>query len=477
MKIVVWGTGRELNHRIEALELDDVLCFIDSNVEHQGREEFGKKICSPKEIQEIQFDYVLISTSRYFREIANHLVFLYGIDTRKIISWEYYYTITNKKNSKNTSVLMERVQTLCKQCGISQILDVDGLITEKLFWGKHISIKVDGISNNYTNHIVSNAQYENVWKSIDDVKKNYELAILLRMEGITGGLIQKVLQISDYLLLYATVDNQKLVDINKQISASVINMDGVLLYLFSKHEKEISLYQVTHKKFIAVGDCIYQPIHAGKTNGEDIGYAGDNVGDNISCLNQKVNECTALYWMWKNVHTSYIGLNHYRRLFQSQMNKQWMLQDGEIQMILNSTDILVAEPVYFPNQTVWEVLKGQVCEEAFDKAFYALEEIFEKKDEKDKEIFHYVFHGHMMYPCNMFITSKQIVDQYCEWLFPIVFELIDMVEISEMWDDYSKRIIGFLAERLFTVWIMEQNYQVKALSILLVGEDGPYGKC
>ena len=46
---------------------------------------------------------------------------------------------------------------------------------------------------------------------------------------------------------------------------------------------------------------------------------GDNTGDNISELNRDINEWSAIYWAWKNYdkigNPDYIGLCHYRRLF------------------------------------------------------------------------------------------------------------------------------------------------------------------
>ena len=43
----------------------------------------------------------------------------------------------------------------------------------------------------------------------------------------------------------------------------------------------------------------------------------DEMKDNISYLNAKWNECTAIYAYWKNFmkDADYIGHNHYRRLF------------------------------------------------------------------------------------------------------------------------------------------------------------------
>ncbi|GAB7217994.1 DUF4422 domain-containing protein [Dickeya oryzae] len=57
--------------------------------------------------------------------------------------------------------------------------------------------------------------------------------------------------------------------------------------------------------------------------------------------------------------------------------------------------------------------------------------------------------------CNMFIARREILVDYSEWLFDILFKLNDKVDITE-YDSYQKRVFGFLAERLFNVWI-EKN--------------------
>ena len=102
--------------------------------------------------------------------------------------------------------------------------------------------------------------------------------------------------------------------------------------------------------------------------------------------------------------------------------------------------------------------------------------IFNEMGEEEYKAFQYVFQGYAMYPRNMFITSRKILDKYCNWLFPILFKLIQKVNIKEEWDNYSKRVIGFFAERLFTVWLVQQNYKIKELPIILVGDGVPFGK-
>ena len=56
------------------------------------------------------------------------------------------------------------------------------------------------------------------------------------------------------------------------------------------------------------------------------------------------------------------------------------------------------------------------------------------------------------------------MDQYCEWLFPIIIPAAKAIDVSTF-DDYSKRIIGFFAERLLTVWLVKQKYRMKELPV------------
>lgn len=70
-----------------------------------------------------------------------------------------------------------------------------------------------------------------------------------------------------------------------------------------------------------------------------------------------------------------------------------------------------------------------------------------------------------MSPYNMFYTSKENMDEYCEWLFNILFEVEKHSDLSG-YDDYQRRLFGFLGERLFNVWLMHHsNLKIKYLTV------------
>ena len=59
---------------------------------------------------------------------------------------------------------------------------------------------------------------------------------------------------------------------------------------------------------------------------------------------------------------------------------------------------------------------------------------------------------------NMFIMKRQYFDEYCEWLFDILFELEKRLDISQ-YNENDSRVFGFVSERLLDVWIETKGYK------------------
>ena len=100
------------------------------------------------------------------------------------------------------------------------------------------------------------------------------------------------------------------------------------------------IYICTHLKFDVPKDPVYQPVHAGHAISEDIGYPGDDTGDNISVRNRNFCELTLLYWIWKNTEHDITGICHYRR---------YLSKDGhpiggtDVERLMQKYDILLPE--------------------------------------------------------------------------------------------------------------------------------------
>lgn len=390
MRYLVWGIGERLAKHINILDREQVIGFVDNRTD--GRVVYhGKPIILPNKISDYEFDGIIISSVKFFDEIAHQCIFELGIDCRKILRLDYYL------NS-----------------------------------GKEISC------------------YPEIALAYHDVLE-------LEAGGGQAGIIRNWLD--------------KEVSEVRNINLS-INKGG---YLFpvSMEEGTVNIFQVAHKFFVPIGNKGYRPIGVG---GTPLPYDRDNIGDNIAEYNAKINECTALYWIWKHVHSTYIGLNHYRRVFESELNARWPLQDIEVLLLLREYDVIAAKAVILQGYSVADMLRRQICQEAFDLSYQKLNDIFSDKDEEERSAFNKIMGGSIFFPCNMFIMNRGRVNEYCEWLFPILFALIDEVDIQEEWDSYSKRVIGFWAERLFTVWLYLSGYKVKQLSILVIEDGRPYGK-
>ena len=73
------------------------------------------------------------------------------------------------------------------------------------------------------------------------------------------------------------------------------------------------MWVITHKNYPGVNDDIYKTLHVGRALSGDLGYQGDNTGDNISSKNKSYCELTGLYWLWKKHECDIMGICHYFR--------------------------------------------------------------------------------------------------------------------------------------------------------------------
>ncbi len=173
----------------------------------------------------------------------------------------------------------------------------------------------------------------------------------------------------------------------------------------------------------------------------------DNIGDNISEKNREYCELTALYWIWKNDTSDYLGLCHYRRHFQLDWDIIRRLEHSDI-------DVVLTIPILnFPS--VREVYENDHMIEDWDIMLEVIER-FEPTYRKAAEI---VQSGQYYYGYNMFIMRREILDNYCKWLFPI----LDYCEryCGKKKDSYQNRYLGFMAERLLTIYFIHHKKDYK----------------
>jgi hypothetical protein len=78
---------------------------------------------------------------------------------------------------------------------------------------------------------------------------------------------------------------------------------------------------------------------------------------------------------------------------------------------------------------------------------------------EDHPVFEQVMDGNVAYFGNLMVASKPLFDRYCEWLFSIFSELSGRIDVSG-YDEYHKRVFGFLSEELLMVWVRARELRV-----------------
>ena len=228
---------------------------------------------------------------------------------------------------------------------------------------------------------------------------------------------------------------------------------------------KIKIIVATHKPYRMPEDPVYLPLHVGKEGKKDIGFEGDNTGNNISVKNFNYCELTGLYWAWKNLtNADAIGLVHYRRHFVSRENKhgkKWekILTGKEIEELMSKYDIIVPRKRnYFIETNESQYIHAHPKED-WEKMLSLIKEqnpeYSTSLDNMRKSI-----SGHKF---NMCIMKREVLDEYCSWLFP----LLEKIEESQQ---TKNRILGHISERMFDVWLYanEKKYKFKEIPIMFM---------
>ncbi|SDC00239.1 protein of unknown function [Succiniclasticum ruminis] len=220
---------------------------------------------------------------------------------------------------------------------------------------------------------------------------------------------------------------------------------------------DIKILVATHKKYWMPEDEVYLPLHVGAEGKADLGYTKDNTGDNISIKNPNYCELTGLYWAWKNLQADYIGLVHYRRYFtikeihNIELKKKQILKSEDWQRLLLNYPVVVPDKRKYYIETNRSHYNHAHPSIGLDKT----ERIINEKCPEYSCAFTTVMNRSWAHMFNMFVMRQDLFLEYCQWLFGILFELEERLDISEF-DAYNSRVFGFVSERLLDVWL-EKN--------------------
>ena len=222
----------------------------------------------------------------------------------------------------------------------------------------------------------------------------------------------------------------------------------------------IKIIVATHKPYWMPEDEIYLPIQVGAAcSANDLCYVRDDSGDNISNKNRNYCELTGLYWAWKNLDADYIGLAHYRRHFtlrKGSDKKSLPITGEELKPLLEKYDVILPRKRNYFIDTTYDQYVHAHHKVDLDTA----EDILKEKYPEYLDAYNKTMKSTSGHRFNMFVMKKDVFDQYCIWLFSILFELEKRLDISS-YSVNDARVFGFVGERLLDVWLMTNKVNSK----------------
>lgn len=283
---------------------------------------------------------------------------------------------------------------------------------------------------------------------------------------------------------YTCMDSQKEAKLLEEYFARTGEFAVLHKLLTTDRSKEKLVMQVFQAKFhkdivlknndklpdwmipIQVGSCLTE---------KRIEKLRDDTGDHISFKNVNYCELTALYWLWKNhlscemplpmkicqervasefitEMTSYYGLFHYRRILD-------ITEEDLYRIKANQVDVVLPFPTMH-EPDIKEHHKRYVKDTDWQAMLQALRELQPEYADAYEEIFSQQY----LYNYNMIVAKKQVLADYCAWLFPIL-ERIEELSVPGG-SERADRYIGYIGENLLTLYFM---YHRKDLNIVHTG--------
>lgn len=215
----------------------------------------------------------------------------------------------------------------------------------------------------------------------------------------------------------------------------------------------------TTKKYEMPHDPVYLPLHVGaalRHHKRGLGYQTDDTGDNISDHNASYCELTGLYWAWKNLDADVIGLVHYRRYLGSPSCARRhasapldrILTGPELVSLFERADLIVPKK----RRYYIETLASHYAHTHYQEQLDSTRSVIEHRCPEYLDTYDRVMNRTWGYMFNMMILRRELLEDYCNWLFGILAELENYMSEEEL-SSYQGRYIGRIAELIFNVWL------------------------
>lgn len=241
---------------------------------------------------------------------------------------------------------------------------------------------------------------------------------------------------------------------------------------------EIKLFVCCHRPDQRVPDHpLLVPVQVGAALAEKRfeGYSQDDSGENISERNRRYCELTALYWAWKNESPDFVGLFHYRRyLYPNQCEKRPYIVKREPTLrcledmgFSHMAEIIGNYDVILPRrENMYVTVREHYATAPFhhEKDLLLVEGIIRAHYPAYVPAMEAYLSGTELYFGNILIMKRELLDDYCRWLFDIL-ERFDQAADLTGYSLQELRVDGYLAERLLGIYVCAQESRLKRLEL------------
>lgn len=236
-----------------------------------------------------------------------------------------------------------------------------------------------------------------------------------------------------------------------------------------------NIFICTHEDFLCeVKNNSYKILNWG-TNNLSGKYSLDvinNTDDNISNLNNFYGELSGMYSVWKNYNLpDYVGFCHNYKYFN--------FNDNIPNLKELNYDLIITNPIQF-EVSIYEQYKKYHNIEDLDFCINYIKSKYNVTDDAISKIF---YENKILMMNNMFLSKKEIFNKYCSFFFDIMNEYLKYKNCSNISDinqmvinnynnyhiadknnsddfiKYQSKIGSFLSERLFTFFVIYNNYK------------------
>lgn len=160
---------------------------------------------------------------------------------------------------------------------------------------------------------------------------------------------------------------------------------------------------------------------------------------------------------------------HYRRHFKGKKCKskeiknrvESVLGNKQLEELLNEVDVVLPKKRNYIVENLYDHYGHTTYIEPLDEAGKIIDERYPEY-KKEFENLKKRRSAHMF---NMLIMKKELLDEYCKWLFDILFELEKRTD-STRYNKFHARYIGRVSELLLDVWVNTNNVKYKEVKVL-----------